>query len=131
MGQPVPNSDGRDARLEEDGAAGAGTGLREPLCRHDPERDAEVDEVGRQAGDDLVGPGVARLEALGLDRREALLDRAVGGAVEEVGGVHGVPGPAERVGQGVDAGRQALDVVEEDDLGHAGDSNDREFSIDR
>ena len=37
---------------------------------------------------------------------------------EQVGGVHGVPGLAERVGERGHARGQALDVVEEEDFSH-------------
>ena len=36
--------------------------------------------------------------------------------------MHRVTGPAERVGEGDDSGREALDVVEEQDGGHQADS---------
>ena len=53
-----------------------------------------------------------------LDVGDALVDAAERAALEEVGRVHGVAGGAQLVGERVDAGRQALGVVEQQDLRH-------------
>ena len=51
----------------------------------------------------------------GLDVAEALLDRGERAAAEQVRHVHGVPGGAPALGQVGHAGREPLDVVEQDD----------------
>jgi pimeloyl-ACP methyl ester carboxylesterase len=57
LGPRVPELRDREARVHEQGAAGAGPGLRELLGDHDPEGEAGVDGLGA----DPVGDGHAAL----------------------------------------------------------------------
>ncbi|WP_321166199.1 hypothetical protein [Serinicoccus sp. CNJ-927] len=78
-----------------------------------------MDEPGPQT---LRRGGAAlaeHVEAGLLREGEALLDAAEGAPFEEVRRVDGMPGAPQLVGEGVHAGRQALDVVEEQYLSHA------------
>ena len=53
-----------------------------------------------------------------LDVGHALVDAAERAALEQVRRVNGVAGRPQLVGEGADAGRQPLSVVEQQDLGH-------------
>ena len=104
--------------VEEQRAASARPRLGELLRDHLAEREARVDELGRQV---VGGPDAAledRVEPDFLDEGHALVDRFEGPSVEQVGRVDGVAGGSQLVGERADAGRQPLGVVEEQDLGH-------------
>jgi hypothetical protein len=118
LGPPVPELRDGEARVHEDGAAGAGPGLRELLRRHDPEREAGVHCFWAEL---LGGRDAARreiLESLRAGEGHSLLDRGKRAAVEQVGCVHGVAGTAQLVGKRLHAVGQSLNVVVKHYFGH-------------
>jgi hypothetical protein len=108
----------REARVDEQGPAGTGAGLRELLGDRDPEGEAGVDGLGA----DPVGGGDAALGQRAEPRftREghAVLDRVEGAPVEEVGRVHGVACLPQLAGERLHSVGQPLDVVVQHDFGH-------------
>ena len=109
----------RDARIEQQRAPRSWPRLRQVLGGEHAEGEAGVHQPGgqsldrpRPALDHLAGE--ADLERVS----HPLVDSAEGAALEQVGRVHGVPGPAQLVGEGDDAGGQPQRVVEERNLSH-------------
>ncbi len=97
---------------------GAGSGLRELLGDHDPEREAGVDGVG---ADPLGGLDAAlgqRAESCLARERHALLEGVERAPGEQVGCVHDVSRVPQLVGERPHSLRQTLDMVVEHDLGH-------------
>ena len=92
--------------------------MREILGRNHPQGEPAVDQFGGQP----FGRPDAALHDLAeadlADVGHALVDAGEGAALEQVGRVDGVPGPAELVGERDHAGSQPLGVVEEQDFGH-------------
>ena len=84
---------------------------------------SEMPPTTRSSGE-AVGrgdaPGADVGEPDGLDVRRALLDGVEGAPLEEVRRVDGVAGGPEGVGERDDPGREALDVVEEEEFSHVG-----------
>ncbi len=108
----------RDAGVEQQRAVGSRPRLRELLGGEHAEREAGVDQVFGQAID-RAGAAIDHLREADLLRvAQPLLEGAEGAAVEEVWGVHGVPGAAQLIGEGDDARGQSEGVVEEHYLGH-------------
>ena len=63
--------------------------------------------LGQRTEPDVAGEG------------HALVDRVERAPVEQVGRVHGVPGPAEVVGERLHSLGQPLDVVVQDNFAHS------------
>jgi hypothetical protein len=107
-----------EAGVHEQGAAGAGTGLRELLGDHHPEGEAGVYDVGA----DSLGGGYAALgegaKACFAGEGQPLLDRVERAAVEQVGCVDGVPALPQLVGERLHPVGQSLHMVVEQNLGH-------------
>jgi hypothetical protein len=109
---------GRDTGVDQHGSAGAGTRLGQHLRRQHPEREADVDDLVRQA---VGGESTAlddRAEADLLAVADAVGQRGEGLAVVEIRGVNDVSRSAKLSGERPDAVGQALGVVEQDQLGH-------------
>jgi hypothetical protein len=118
VGRPLAELRGRKARVEEQRALPARTGLRELLRGHDSEREACVDELVRQrlrrslaARHDLVPADLAGVA-------DARPDRVEGASLEEIGRVHRVARLAQLVREGVQALGRTQCVVEKQYLGH-------------
>jgi hypothetical protein len=115
----VPNFRHRDAGVEKERPAGARPGLGELLSRQHAQREAGVDEFPRQrlrrshaVLDDRVEPAHV------LDVCEAVVDRAEGAPVEEIGRVDGVAGVVQLVRERVETRGLALCVMEEQHVCH-------------
>ena len=109
----------RDESEEEQSAPRARPRLRQLLGRQHTERQAGVHQIAGQSFDRLdAAPDhlVGRADLLRV--AHSLVKGGEGAAVEQVGRVHGMPGAAQLVGEGDDAGGQSLHVVEEHNLGH-------------
>src|SRR5581483_9540557 len=108
-----PGAADRQARVEEQRAAGSGPRLRELLRRQNAEREPGVDEVRRQ----LVGGTDAALaqfvESGPADIGKSLVDGREYASTEQVGGVDRMAGRAKIVGEPAHAGRQSLCMVEQ------------------
>jgi hypothetical protein len=107
-----------DARLEQERPPRPGPGLGEPLGRHHAGRDPGVDERPRQGLGRGAAAGHQRLEPHLPGVGDAVVEGREGAAVHEVGDVDDVPRLPQPVGEGLDARRETLDVVEQNDLGH-------------
>ena len=114
--RPLP-TDG-EARVEQERPAGAGPRLGELLGNRHAERKAGIDQLGRQAVGSADAALPERIEALGVDERHALVDRVERSTIEQVRHMDNVAGRTQLVGECADAGRDALGVVEEQNLGH-------------
>ncbi len=114
--------------MQEQQALGPLVGEGEVLGEGPAEREPGVDQAVRgrggaargseQRGDGGDGPAQQFVGGDLVLVGHAVLDGVEGAAVEQVGGVHLVPGVTEPVGGLVDGGAQAEGGVEEDDLGH-------------
>ena len=118
VGPFVPELPQWDAGIEEQCAGGAGPGLSEHLSRHHPHGEPGVDQVGTQLlalGDPLVEDGA---EPDRPSVRHPLLQSWEGLAFEEIGGVHRMTGGTQLISKCFDSRSQALNVVEQEYLGH-------------
>ena len=108
----------RDAGVEQQGTPGPRPGLGQRLRGQHAEREPRVDELVRQALDG--GPAALddRVEADLLGVPDAVLQRAEGLAVVQVGDGHPVPGRAELVCEPADPVGEALRVMEHDNVSH-------------
>ena len=116
-GPEGPLAADRDARIEQEGASGAGARLGEQLRGRLAEREASIDELGRQVFG-VRAPRSRSASNRALRRRPCLrrwsrrsdhrADPARGPCVRR----------PKLVGEGADSRRQALRVVEEQDFGH-------------
>ena len=116
---PVPELRGGESGAEEQGAASATPCLGEQLRRHHAEREPCVDELVRE----LLGgepPTLHdRVETDLLRVADALVEVVERLAVVQVRRVDGVPDGSQVLGEAENALRDALRMVEEQDLGHA------------
>jgi hypothetical protein len=117
-GPERPLAGDRDARVEQERTARAGTRLRQLLRDRLAERETRVHELVRQVVRGSDASLLQRIEALLLDEPHALVYRPEGSTVEQVRHVDGVAGRTQLVGEGGDARCHALGMVEEQDLGH-------------
>ena len=106
--------------MKQQGSLRTGPRLGQHLRRQHPEREAGIDDFGRQA---VSGESAAlddRVEADVLGVANAVGEFAEGLAGVEIRGMNDVSGSAEFLGEREAAGRQSLCVMEEQKLSHGG-----------
>jgi len=109
----------RDAGVEQQRTARTRPRLRKFLGGKNAKREAGVDKaLGQAANRALAAIDHLAGEADLLRVAHPLLDGGEGAAVEQIWGVHGVPGAAQFIGEGDDARGQPEGVVVEHYLGH-------------
>ena len=108
----------RHARVEEQRTSRPGTRLGQLLRREHPQGEAGVNELGREAirrprpsRDHLAEPDLPGV-------RDAFVDSVEGAALEQIGRVNGVAGPAQIIGEREETRRPPQDVVEHQNFGH-------------